>query len=234
MSKLIAPSIAGYKPERLGDAIELAWSLDDVTAIVMSGMADSVLDETVSIHNAQNEGIVRHEYGSEISDQLVNIGWNLGYLASQSSDITHLPFVKETQTTIDFVRAGEGVDWHTDIVPMGEFKYVSPGQRRAIAVPFGWGVSMNLVDFAIFRVAVKCDLPTVTSDVDLLPEAINNVLERRKASKPDDYYEAFLRPGDVIIWRQPAAHNVKTFEARTSAEKRIAIVLVNQDIVVTP
>jgi len=218
-------SITGFNPERLNEAKNLVLTLD-VNALVFRGMASRVHDRMLDLHN---EHYIPEKVNVFTNDEgmiglFVKLGWDLSCLGSQVLDAPVWPIDTVPTTTIELKAPGKGLDWHNDVSKAQE-----PNQ---LYLPLGVGVSVNLVGPAIFKVAST--LQPLALSPRLTQQQIDH-LAIEASVKPsklelETALESVLYPGDVVMWRQPVAHQVSVYEEEPNNLRR-AIIFIEEDLV---
>ena len=222
MAEIVA--INGFSPERLVDAENMVSNLD-VNALVFRGMALSVHDKMLKLHKqfySLNESN-KFTNDEEMIGLLVEMGWDIPSLGNQTPEGPVWPIDAVPTTTIELVPPGGGIDWHND---------VSRGKEaNQICLPLGIGVSINLVSPALFKVASV--VQPLALNYRLSQHQIDELVEGASVKFTDPELESALEsvlyPGDVIMWRQPVAHQVWVYEEDPDNLRR-AIIFLEEDV----
>lgn len=220
MKVIETPCLGGFSPEKLTDAIEIA-SEQELNALVLRGMAEATHDQLVELRAMFEDVGGKFYEGSIPFERLNDLGWDLSGFDNQTPEYPIWPTATETGTTIELTEIGKGIDWHTDLMRDRDYPNV-------ITIPYGYGLSINLMNFCVFSVAENCRPYTIKKDTLTIEDVDELAAEAIKIDKECDRYVAQLAPGDVIIWKQPAPHTSSVHETRFD-ELRRAIVLVKED-----
>lgn len=215
-------TISGYKPENLGKALDIASSLE-INALVFKGMATAVHDRMLEIYSFTPPEVRKvHQDGNEYL-ALEDLDWDL-YSFNEQRDNQEIPStIQASNTVIEMVRPGESINMHTDVMTNG------PG---SLFFPRGYGMSINLVGCALFKVVRESepvDFDAANSSEDFVADIKAQV--STDGIEDSDCDEALLFPGDVILWRQPFAHKVSLIEPFADYGTRSAIALIREDLV---
>lgn len=204
---------------------------DNLPCAVFTHMAQDTHDNLVDIHNNVYRGSGRRSLNQRpLRIELLNIGCDLDAFSYQPFPY-NIESVPEFEiTTIDLIEPGKGVPWHQDIV---NGPGTDPDSPNAISVPFGFGVSINLVNRSDFFVedfdrSIRLASPLTkaviaeTISASGFGDAIDN--------SEHDILHATLHPGDVVIWRQPYAHKVIVPEQQQPTNQRRSITIMREAI----
>jgi hypothetical protein len=204
---------------------------DNLPCAVFTNMADGAHDDLVDIHKIVYKGIGKRALNQKpLRIELLNLGCDLDAFSYQPFPYNIESVPEFEVTTIDLIEPGIGVSWHQDIV---NGPGTNPDSPNAISLPFGFGVSINLVnqsDFYVEDFDRTIDLAHPFTKAFIAQTIGASGLGDSIDTSEHDILHATLYPGDVVIWRQPYAHKVIVPESQPPKKQRRSITIMREAI----